>query len=62
MFYLLHEPDTAKEVTTNLERIESTIPVMLDLAENELQRGALAPSRRAPSPGGRASSNCRRIS
>ena len=41
VFYLLHEPDTANEVTTNLERIESTIPVMLDLAENELQRGAL---------------------
>jgi hypothetical protein len=25
----------------NLERIESTVPVMLDLADNDLQRGAL---------------------
>src|SRR5450432_2493556 len=41
VFYLQHEPDTAKEVTRNLERIESTVPVMLDLADNELQRGAL---------------------
>jgi signal transduction histidine kinase len=41
IFYLQHETETAKEVTRNLERIESTIPVMLDLADNELQRGAL---------------------
>jgi signal transduction histidine kinase len=41
VFYLQHESDTAAEVTRNLERIESTIPVMLDLADNELQRGAL---------------------
>jgi signal transduction histidine kinase len=41
IFYLQHETDTAAEVTRNLERIESTIPVMLDLADNELQRGAL---------------------
>jgi signal transduction histidine kinase len=41
VFYLQHETDAAAEVTRNLERIESTIPVMLDLAENELQRGAL---------------------
>jgi signal transduction histidine kinase len=40
-FYLLHEPETAKEVTRNLEQIEGTIPVMLDLADSELQRGAL---------------------
>ena len=40
-FYLLHEPDTAKEITRNLEQIEGTIPVMLDLADNDLQRGAL---------------------
>jgi len=41
VFYLMHESETAKEVTRNLERIESTIPVMLDLADNDLQRGAL---------------------
>jgi len=40
-FYLLHEPDTAKEITRNLEQIAGTIPVMLDLADNDLQRGAL---------------------
>jgi signal transduction histidine kinase len=41
IFYLQHATETAAEVTRNLERIESTIPVMLDLADNELQRGAL---------------------
>jgi signal transduction histidine kinase len=41
VFYLQHETESATEVTRNLERIESTIPVMLDLADNELQRGAL---------------------
>jgi signal transduction histidine kinase len=41
IFYLQHEPKSATEVIRNLERIESTIPVMLDLADNELQRGAL---------------------
>ncbi len=41
VFYLQHEADSATEVTRNLERIESTVPVMLDLADNELQRGAL---------------------
>jgi len=41
VFYLQHAAGTATEVTRNLERIESTIPVMLDLADNELQRGAL---------------------
>src|SRR5258708_2006772 len=41
IFYLQHETDTATQVTRNLERIESTIPVMLDLADNDLQRGAL---------------------
>ncbi len=40
-FYLQHQPDTAAEVTRNLERIESTVPVMLDLADSDLQRGAL---------------------
>jgi signal transduction histidine kinase len=41
VFYLLHGTDTANEVTRNLERIESTVPVMLDLADNDLQRDAL---------------------
>lgn len=41
VFYLQHEAESAAEVTRNLERIESTVPVMLDLADNELQRGAL---------------------
>jgi signal transduction histidine kinase len=40
-FYLLHEPETAKEITRNLQQVEGTIPVMLDLADNDLQRGAL---------------------
>jgi signal transduction histidine kinase len=41
VFYLQHETDAAAEVARNLERIESAIPVMLDLADNNLQRGAL---------------------
>jgi signal transduction histidine kinase len=41
VFYLQHETDAATEATRNLERIESTVPVMLDLADNDLQRGAL---------------------
>jgi signal transduction histidine kinase len=41
IFYLQHASETATEVTRNLQRIESTIPVMLDLADNDLQRGAL---------------------
>jgi signal transduction histidine kinase len=41
IFYLQHATESAKEATRNLERIESTVPVMLDLADNELQRGAL---------------------
>ena len=41
VFYLQHAPDAADEVMRNLERIESTVPVMLDLADNDLQRGAL---------------------
>jgi signal transduction histidine kinase len=41
VFYLQREAATATEVTRNLERIESTVPVMLDLADSELQRGAL---------------------
>ncbi len=41
VFYLTPTPEKAEEVTKNLETIEGTIPVMLDLAENDLQRGAL---------------------
>src|SRR5450631_3405248 len=41
VFYLQHDTDASAEVMRNLERIESTIPVMLDLADNDLQRGAL---------------------
>jgi signal transduction histidine kinase len=40
-FYLLHGPETAKEITRNLEQIEGTVPVMLDLSDNDLQRNAL---------------------
>ena len=40
-FYLTQARDTAEEVIKNLETIEGTIPVMLDLADNDLQRGAL---------------------
>ena len=40
-FYLQHRSETADEIIRNLERIESTVPVMLDLSDNELQRGAL---------------------
>ena len=41
VFYLQHDTEASTEVMRNLERIESTIPVMLDLADNDLQRGAL---------------------
>jgi signal transduction histidine kinase len=40
-FYLTQARDTAEEILKNLESIEGTIPVMLDLADNDLQRGAL---------------------
>jgi signal transduction histidine kinase len=40
-FYLTQTRDIAEEILRNLESIESTIPVMLDLADNDLQRGAL---------------------
>jgi signal transduction histidine kinase len=40
-FYLTHTRATAEEVMRNLETIEETIPVMMDLADNDLQRGAL---------------------
>ena len=41
VFYLTPTRETAEEVTKNLETIEGTIPVMMDLADNDLQRGAL---------------------
>jgi signal transduction histidine kinase len=41
VFYLQHDSEAATEVIRNLERIEGTVPVMLDLADNDLQRGAL---------------------
>ena len=41
VFYLTQARDTAEEILKNLESIEATIPVMLDLADNDLQRGAL---------------------
>ncbi len=40
-FYLTQTRDIADEILKNLEAIEGTIPVMLDLADNDLQRGAL---------------------
>jgi signal transduction histidine kinase len=41
VFYLTPTRETAEEVSKNLETIEGTIPVMMDLADNDLQRGAL---------------------
>jgi len=41
VFYLTPTRETADEVSKNLETIEATIPVMMDLADNDLQRGAL---------------------
>src|SRR5947209_3622639 len=41
VFYLTPTRDTADQVSRNLETIEGTIPVMMDLADNDLQRGAL---------------------
>src|SRR5215467_684987 len=41
VFYLTPIRETAEEVSKNLETIEGTIPVMMDLADNDLQRGAL---------------------
>jgi signal transduction histidine kinase len=40
-FYLTQTRDIAEEIFKNLEAIEGIIPVMLDLADNDLQRGAL---------------------
>ena len=41
VFYLTPTRETADVVSKNLETIEATIPVMMDLADNDLQRGAL---------------------
>src|SRR3954470_5349601 len=40
VFYLTQARDIAEEVTRNLESVEGIIPVMRDLADNDLQRGA----------------------
>src|SRR5262249_61161968 len=41
IFYLTPTSAAADEVTKNLEAIEATIPVMMDLTDSDLQRGAL---------------------
>ena len=41
VFYLTQDRNTAEEVSKNLESVEGIIPVMMDLADNDLQRGAL---------------------
>ena len=41
LFYLTHTRGVDDDIAKNLDTIESTIPVMLDLADNDLQRGAL---------------------
>ena len=41
VFYLTPTTATADEVTKNLDTIEGTIPVMMDLTDSDLQRGAL---------------------
>jgi len=47
-FYLSLAPDAAEDAQRNITTIEQTIPVMIDLAENNLQRSALeALARRA---------------
>jgi signal transduction histidine kinase len=40
-YYLSLASDAAKDARTNIETIEKTIPVMIDLADNDLQRSAL---------------------
>jgi signal transduction histidine kinase len=40
-YYLTHAASAAEEARRNLETIERTVPVMIDLADNDLQRGAL---------------------
>ena len=41
-YYLSFSSGAAEEAQRNLETIERTIPVLIDLAENDLQRAALA--------------------
>jgi len=41
-FYLSLSSDSADEARANISTVEQTIPVMIDLAENSLQRSALA--------------------
>src|SRR5215208_1377277 len=41
VFYLTQARDIAEEVTRHLEAVEGIIPVMMDLADNDLKRGAL---------------------
>ena len=41
-FYLSPASDSADEARANISTVEQTIPVMIDLAENSLQRSALA--------------------
>src|SRR5205085_3070918 len=40
-FYLSHDPERAEDAHRNITTVERTIPVMLDLADNELERSAL---------------------
>ena len=40
-YYLSLASDAAEEARTNIRRIEDAIPVMVDLADNDLQRSAL---------------------
>ena len=41
-YYLSLASDAVEEARRNIETIEQTVPVMIDLAENDLQRAALA--------------------
>jgi signal transduction histidine kinase len=41
-FYQSLAPEAAEEARANIETVEKTIPVMIDLAENRLQRSALS--------------------
>jgi signal transduction histidine kinase len=40
-FYLSHDPERAEEAHRNITKVEQTIPVMIDLADIELERSAL---------------------
>jgi signal transduction histidine kinase len=41
-YYLALDPEAANEALRNIATVEQTIPVMIDLSENSLQRDALA--------------------